>query len=99
MANNEHLNNNTYLLYKNKNWKGINIDLDQKNIDLFNLVRKRDINIKAAISSGNFRKKIYFYHSKSAINTIEKKISNFQKAKVKNNRCSNSYIESIIGSK
>ena len=56
--------------------KSASIDLDQKNIDLFNLVRKRDINIKAAISSGNFRKKIYFYHSKSAINTIEKKISN-----------------------
>ena len=26
-------NNNTFLLYKNKNWSGINIDLDQKNID------------------------------------------------------------------
>ena len=76
-------NNNTYLLYKNKNWNGINIDLDQKNIDLFNLVRKRDVNIKATISSGNFKKKIYYYHSKSAINTIEKKISSFQKAKVK----------------
>jgi FkbM family methyltransferase len=74
--------NNTYLLYKNKNWNGINIDLDQKNIDLFNLVRKKDINIKAAISSGKFKKKIYFYHSKSSINTIEKKISNYQKAKV-----------------
>ena len=76
-------NNNTYLLYKNKNWNGMNIDLDQKNIDLFNLVRKRDLNIKAAVSSGNFKKKIYFYHSKSAINTLEKKISNFQNAKVK----------------
>jgi FkbM family methyltransferase len=76
-------NNNTYLLYKNKNWSGINIDLDQKNIDLFNLVRKRDININAAVSSGLFKKKIYFYHSKSSINTIEKKVSNYQKAKVK----------------
>lgn len=76
-------NNNTYLLYKNKNWNGLNIDLDQKNIDLFNLVRKRDLNIKAAVSSGNLKKKIYFYHSKSAINTLEKKISNFQNAKVK----------------
>ena len=53
-------NNNTYLLYKNKNWSGINIDLDQKNIDLFNLVRKRDVNVKATISSGNFKKKIYY---------------------------------------
>jgi len=76
-------NNNTYLLYKNKNWNGINIDLDQNNIDLFNLARKRDVNIKAAISSGNYKKKLYFYHNKSAINTIEKKISKFQQAKVK----------------
>jgi len=76
-------NNNTYLLYKSKNWNGMNIDLDKKNIDLFNLIRKRDININAAVSSGNFKKKIYFYHSKSAINTIEKKISLIQKAKVK----------------
>lgn len=76
-------NNNTYLLYKKKKWSGVNIDLDQKNIDLFNLVRQRDINIKAAVSSGNFKKKIYFYHDKSAINTIEKKISLRQKAKVK----------------
>ena len=76
-------NNNTYSLYKNKNWNGINIDLDQNNIDLFNLVRKRDVNIKAAISSGNYKKKLYFYHNKSAINTIEKKISKFQQAKVK----------------
>tara|TARA_A100001015_G_scaffold315390_1_gene427092 strand:- start:817 stop:1515 length:699 start_codon:yes stop_codon:yes gene_type:complete len=76
-------NNNTYLLYKTKNWNGMNIDLDKKNIDLFNLIRKRDININAAVSSGNFKKKIYFYHSKSAINTIEKKISLIQKAKVK----------------
>tara|TARA_B100000315_G_C14290120_1_gene456996 strand:+ start:185 stop:430 length:246 start_codon:yes stop_codon:yes gene_type:complete len=27
-------NNNTYLLFK-KGWVGVNIDLDQKNIDLF----------------------------------------------------------------
>ena len=53
-------NNNTYLLYKNKNWSGMNIDLDQKNIDLFNLIRKRDINIQAAVSSDKFKKKNLF---------------------------------------
>ena len=31
-------NNNTYLLYK-KGWSGINIDLDKKNINLFDLER------------------------------------------------------------
>ena len=43
-------NNNTYLLHK-KGWEGINIDLDQKNINLFNVSRKKDCNICAAISS------------------------------------------------
>ena len=42
-------NNNTYLLFK-KGWKGINIDLDKKNIDLFNISRSKDININLAIS-------------------------------------------------
>ena len=37
-------NNNTYLLFK-RNWSGINIDLDKKNIDLFNLARPNDINL------------------------------------------------------
>ena len=74
-------NNNTYMLYK-KGWSGVNIDLDKKNIDLFNLERKKDFNITAAVSSGNYKKKLFFYHDKSAINTIEKKISQYQSAKV-----------------
>ena len=75
-------NNNTYLLYK-KGWSGINIDLDLKSIQLFNLARSRDININAAVSSGKFTKDLFFYHDKSAINTIEKKIAAYQSAKVK----------------
>ena len=35
---------NTCLLY-NKGWSGINIDLNQTSIDLFNIARKRDKNI------------------------------------------------------
>ena len=75
-------NNNTYLLFK-KGWSGINIDLDKKSIDLFNLVRKNDLNINAAISSNISEKKLFFYHDKSAINTLNKEVSNFQSAKVK----------------
>ena len=75
-------NNNTYLLHK-KGWSGINIDLDAKSIQLFNLARSRDVNINAAVSSGNFTKDLFFYHDKSAINTIEKKIADFQSAVVK----------------
>ena len=76
------MNNNTYLLYK-KGWNGINIDLDKKNIDLFNFYRKRDLNLNFAISSQEGERDLFFYHDKSAINTVEKSVANYQKAQVK----------------
>lgn len=42
----------TAKLYK-KGWKGINIDLSKSSIDLFNLVRKKDINLNLAVSDFN----------------------------------------------
>ena len=42
--------NNTYLLYK-KNWSGLNIDLSEFSIDLFNYMRPNDVNVHAAISN------------------------------------------------
>jgi hypothetical protein len=67
--------NNTYLLYK-KGWSGINIDLDQKSIDQFNKLRSRDINIKTLVTSfDNEEKDLYFYHERSAINTISKELA------------------------
>ena len=39
----------TVQLYK-RGWKGINIDLSKSSIDLFNLTRKRDINLNLAVS-------------------------------------------------
>ena len=74
-------NNNTYLLSK-KGWRGINIDLDKENINLFNIYRKKDENINIAISNDNKEVDLYFYHSKSAINTISKDAANYQKARV-----------------
>lgn len=49
---------NTQLLY-NMGWNGMNIDLNQVSIDCFKIVRKRDINIRAAISNKIVKKKIY----------------------------------------
>ena len=65
------------LLHK-RGWNGINVDLDAKSIQLFNLARSKDININTAVSSGKFTKDLYFYHDKSAINTIEKQIADYQ---------------------
>ena len=74
-------NNNTYLLYK-KGWEGINVDLDKDNIELFNASRSNDHNFNIALSSEVKEVDLYFYHKKSPINTIDKKTSEFQKAKV-----------------
>ena len=73
--------NNTYLLNK-KGWTGINIDLDSSNIELFNIYRPKDHNVCAAISDVEKETDLYFYHSKSPINTIDKNTSKYQKAKV-----------------
>ena len=74
-------NNNTYLLNK-KGWSGINIDLDVNNIELFKIYRPKDLNICAAISDEMKETDLFFYHSRSALNTIDKKTANYQKAKV-----------------
>ncbi len=64
--------NNTYLLFK-KGWKGINVDLDNDSIKQFNLMRKNDHNVNVLITSkDNEEKDLYFYHKRSAINTISK---------------------------
>ena len=41
--------NNTFLMYQ-KGWRGINIDMNEISIKLFNLVRSEDININCAVS-------------------------------------------------
>ena len=53
--------NNTYQMYKN-GWNGINIDISNLSIKLFNLVRKKDININMAVSLK--KKKVRFYYDK-----------------------------------
>ena len=78
-------NNNTYLLYR-RGWSGINIDLDPKNIRLFNLERPKEINICKCVSSNNSKKDLFFFHSGSPINSLEKKTtkdkSNFSLKKI-----------------
>ena len=57
------------MLY-DKGWSGINIDLDFHTIDFFNFVRKRDENINIAISDKEGVKDLYFFHNRSAINSL-----------------------------
>ena len=75
-------NNNTYILHK-KGWDGINIDLDKKNIDLFKIARPNDFNLNYAVSNIEGESDLFFYHESSPINTLNKDVSNFQKARIK----------------
>ena len=65
---------NTALLY-NRGWQGINIDMNQTSIDLFNILRKKDKNICATISSSNKEVTQYIDHLYSPVNTIDKNFS------------------------
>ena len=93
--------NNTYLLYK-KGWNGINIDLDQVSIKQFNELRSRDVNIQTLVTSfDNEEKDLYFYHNRSAINTVSKELAesrnnNFKEIKKMKGKSLNSIIENSI---
>ncbi len=86
--------NNTLLLYE-KGWTGINIDLNQTSIDLFNIVRKDDLNILACLSDKEEETVVYFDNKFSALNSIYKNnlnkfnIRDFKKIKVKTKIFSN----------
>ena len=73
--------NNTYLLYK-RGWRGINIDLDKESIDEFNKIRDKDYNVQSLISTNiGEEKEIYYYHSRSAINTLSRELLEYRKTK------------------
>lgn len=58
----------TYNLSK-MGWKGINLDMMQENLMLFNLFRKKDINVCTAISSSKGEIEAYLFESGSGLNT------------------------------
>ena len=61
---------NTYLLYK-KNWRGINVDLSELSIDLFNSIRPEDININSAVSNSEGQVTYYFQKKISQLGTLK----------------------------
>ena len=62
--------NNTLKMHR-KGWSGMNIDLNQLTIDLFNFARPNDINICTAISSKVSKKKLYFLGALDPKNTLD----------------------------
>ena len=66
--------NNTYLLYK-KGWSGINFDISEFSIELFNFYRKRDKNIWCGISNKEGTKKVFFRKKINMLNTLNEHIA------------------------
>jgi hypothetical protein len=42
---------NTFLLYRDRKWRGINIDIEEEKISLFKILRPEDINICCPVSN------------------------------------------------
>lgn len=55
---------NTHLLYK-KGWRGINIDPNPNSIRLFNLHRRRDINVNCGVSEIVYEKPYFIFNHQS----------------------------------
>ena len=66
--------NNTYLLHK-MGWSGINIDLSEYTIDLFNYLRPGDHNVNAAVSNYDGDIKFYYQKKLSQITSVKKELA------------------------
>ena len=88
--------NNTFLLHQ-KGWQGINIDIHQFSIDLFNFLRPKDLNFKMAVSNKNQVIDMYFQKKISQLSTIEKKQAKkvFQ-GDIKKNKINACTLDSIL---
>ena len=62
---------NTCLLHR-KGWRGINIDINPTSIDLFNIVRPKDINLCTTINDTKKVFDIYYDDPFSPVNTLNK---------------------------
>lgn len=65
---------NTYWFYK-KGWHGINIDATPGSMEIFNRVRRRDINLETAISASDGELTYYVWGKPNVCNTTSKEIA------------------------
>ena len=86
---------NTCLLYK-KGWQGINVDINPTSIDLFNIVRPKDINLCTTIDENKSEFKFYYDHPFSPVNTLDKEFyEDFKEAHYKKFK-KDSFIGDIV---
>ncbi len=65
---------NTYMLYR-RGWHGINIDMEEDKIRLFEFLRPRDTNILSAVSDKEETVTLYRYSKYSLESTIDENIA------------------------
>ena len=88
--------NNTYLLYKRK-WNGINIDISEFSIKLFNFMRPDDVNINSAISDSENEISFYYQKKLSQLSTIKKNISTERmQGKIKEKKIKSLTLNSVL---
>ena len=86
---------NTCLLH-NKGWHGINIDINPTTIDLFNIVRPKDINLCTTIDENKSEFKFYYDDPFSPLNTLDKEFyEDSKEAHFKKNK-KESFIGEIV---
>lgn len=67
------LYSNTYVFYLT-GWRGINIDPNEENIELFNSIRPKDINLSFGVSGKKSEMKYYLF-SNPAVNTFSEEFA------------------------
>lgn len=88
--------NNTFLLYK-KGWRGINIDLSDYTINLFNYIRPDDSNINSAVANYDGKINFYFQKELSQLTSVKKEIaSKRMQGKIKEKEIDALKLDSII---
>ena len=88
--------NNTMLLYK-KGWRGINIDISDFSIKLFEYLRPEDLNINLAVSKKNGYVDMFFQKKLSQLSTIKKiNANNVFQGKVKTEKIVSKKLTEII---
>jgi len=66
--------NNTHVLYR-KGWNGINLDINFYSIELFNFLRKKDVNIHSGVSNKKNRLTMYYRKEINMLNTLDEKMA------------------------
>jgi FkbM family methyltransferase len=66
------LKNNNTMLLRRKGWNGINVDISEFSIKLFNYCRPNDLNLNLAVSDKNSEINFYYQKKISALSTIKK---------------------------